>query len=263
MPASMIYTPMSSPLDGGSYRVLSWILWEAHYNDRWPRLEDEPGDLLVRYCGNAMRDGAGLDREKGYAGVRNALQTLTRIRFLVPGSTPAGSAGNLIADAIECPGPHFDVRLPADLSAANWRPLSHYALLNLDHIRRLRQPLDFAIYARACHVARAGQPQFEIGLAEIASISGTKQQPGWAALRRLFLGSCARVAAAVDGRFVIQAWCGGDHHGADRFLVRVGRPGLAMNTRFRPRHRAYFFEVDPSGHRRFIPPKATRREGLA
>jgi hypothetical protein len=128
----------------------------------------------------------------------------------------------------------------------------------MDHIRGLRQPLDFAIYARACEVARARQPQFEMSLADVAWISGSKQGTSWSALRRPFLGACERVAALVGGRLLIQAWCGGDYHGADSFLVRVGVHGHSMNGRFPARHRAYYFEVDPTGSRRYEIPATSR-----
>ena len=88
-----------------------------------------------------------------------------------------GSQGHIVAGFGELPGPTFQVVLPAVLAGENWRPLYRYALLNMDHIRGLRQPLDFAIYARACEIARARQPQFELSLADIARISGSKQGP--------------------------------------------------------------------------------------
>ena len=253
LPASMIHTPMTTQLDGHAFRLLYWILWEAHRHERWPRQEDEPSALEVRYCGNAMRAGAGLTTENGYRGVRAALESLASVKFQGVDDEIWGFQGGIVAGFRELPGPNFQVMLPAVLAAANWRPLARYALLNMDHIRRLRQPLDFAVYVRACEVARARQPQFELSLADIAWISGSRQGTSWAALRRPFLGACERVAALAGGRFLIQAWCCGDYHGADSFLIRVGVHGRPMNHRFPVRHRALYFEVDLAGSRRYEP----------
>lgn len=253
LPSSMIHTPMTTPLDGPAFRLLYWILWEAHHSERWPRQKDEPSALEVRYCGNAMRAGADLTSENGYRGVRAALERLASVRFQGVDDETWGSQGHIVADFRELPGPNFQVVLPALLAGENWRPLSRYALLNMDHIRGLRQPLDFAIYARAGEVARARHPQFELSLTDIARISGSKQGTSWSALRRPFLGACQRVAAQVGGRLLIQAWCGGDYHGADSFLIRVGVHGRPMDSKFPVRHRALYFEIDPAGSRRYEP----------
>ena len=121
--------------------------------------------------------------------------------------------------------PHFDVVLSAALVAEHARPLGRYALLSMEHIRRLRQPLDFAIYARACIVARARQPRFPLNLDEIARICGTKQEVAWRTLRRQVLPAFARVCAATGGRIFIQAWCEGDYHGVDHLSCHVGMAG--------------------------------------
>lgn len=249
LPVSMIYTPMRTPMDGRTWRVLCWILWEAQNRRRWPDQDDEPADICVRYSAHEMRRGAGLESENGYAGVREALGNLTRVRFDVEEAECSG--GRVLLRAHERPGPHFDVVLARELVNSNWRPLSTYALLNMDHIRNLRQPLDFAIYARACLVARARHPQFAISLSEINSIMGT-QHTSWSALQRPFLGACVRVAAEVKGTFLIQGWCGGDFRGLDRLLVRVGAEGEPMKTSFPIRHRARFFRVQPAGWEPFV-----------
>jgi hypothetical protein len=61
------------------------------------------------------------------------------------------------------------------------------------------------------------------------------------------------MARSTGARMLIQAWCGGDHAGIDRLLVRVGLAGQPMDMRFRPQLAQRFFEVDPVGWRSFDP----------
>jgi hypothetical protein len=256
LPSSMIHSLMTVPINGQVLRLLYWILWEAQKEQRWPSPDEDPHSIVVRYCGHAMRKGAALDSENGYGALREALRRLSRVRF-VGCDVGEESAGHVVAEFVERPGPHFDVVLPAVLSGANWRPLARYALVNMDHIRGLRQPLDFALYTRACEVARAYEPRFEMRIQDIASISGAQTQPNWPTLRRPILGACERVAKQTNGRFILQAWCAGDQIGFDRILVRVGLDGQRMRFQFPPRHRAHFFEVDPRGWRRLALPTRT------
>jgi len=254
LPRSMVHARTVEPLDGRSLRLLYWLLWEAHDRGRWPRQDDDPSAMMVRYCANEMRAGAGLDSDNSYRGVREALDRLASARIHGVGETEWGT-GHLVAGFTELPGPHFQIVFPSLLAAANWQPLSRYALVNMGHIRALRRPLDFAIYLRACEVARARHPQFQLGLEEIANISGSEQEVSWSALRRPFLGACERVTAAAGGRLLIQAWCRGDYHGVDSFMIHVGVHGHAMNERFPARHRAHYYEVDANGSRRYQPGK--------
>ena len=239
-PVSLVYRVPTTRLDGKAWRILFWMLWEAHAHGRWGRIEDSQVDLEVRYHAQDMLCGAGLVGEKGYRVLRVALEQLQSVRF-------HGSPDPLILGFVERPGPHFDVVLSAALAAEHARPLGRYALLSMEHIRRLRQPLDFAIYARACLVARARQPRFPLHLDEIAWICGTKQDLAWRTLRRQILPAFARVCAATGGRIVIQAWCEGDYHGIDHLLCHVGMAGDGLSPRFTPRRRAIFFDVGPTG----------------
>lgn len=247
LPTPMIYCPMSEPLDGRTYRVLFWILWDAHKRGLWPGPDDDPVDRHERYSGIDLLDGAGLQSDNGYKGLRAALQKLSGVYFIDDES--GGAPGEHLPILLEeRPGPHFDLLLPRALAATHWTPLSRYALLNMDHIRGLREPLDFAIYARACHVARARHPQFEIDIDEIAAIGGFAQA-SWASLRRPFVGACERVARRVGARLLIQGWCSGHYAGIDRLLVRVGTPGNKIDARFRPQPSSKVFEVDDKGWR--------------
>ena len=241
IPATMLEWLPDAELGGRALKVLHWILWDAHTRNLWPTFEHEPEDRIARLVGEDLRAGAGLQSDNGYAGVRAALDELA-------------DAGpwHLPTLVRECPGPHFDMLLPRSLAIENWRPLNRYALLNMDHIRGLREPLDFLLYARACHVARARHPRFEITLDEIARTVGSRQV-NWATSRRPFRGACLRMARSTGARMLIQAWCGGDHAGIDRLLVRVGLAGQPMDMRFRPQLAQRFFEVDPVGCRSFDP----------
>ena len=241
LPVPMLEWLFSGKLGGRALRVLLWILWDAQQRDVWPQLEDEPVDKIVRLARRDLSAGAGLDPDNGHAGVRDALRRLADL-----------GSGDLPTLLNEGPGPYFDVLLPRALAEENWRPLERYALLNMDHIRQLREPLDFALYACACLVARARRPQFELTLDEIAGAAGSRQV-NWDASRRPFRGACERVARVTGARLLIQGWCGGDHAGIDRLLVRVGLPGQAMDTRFRPQVSQRFFEADPDGWRPFDP----------
>ena len=239
-PASLVYRVPTTRLDGKAWRILLWMLWEAHARSRWRRVEEPQVELEVRYHAQDMLGGAGLIGEKGYRGLRVALEQLQAVRF-------HGEPDPLILGFVERPGPHFDVVLSAAIAAEHARPLGRYALLNLEHIRRLRQPLDFAVYARACLVARAREPRFHLRLDEIAWICGTKQDLAWRTLRRQILPAFTRVCAATGGRIVIQAWCEGDYHGIDHLLCHVGMAGDGFSPRFTPRRRAIFFDVGPTG----------------
>jgi hypothetical protein len=116
LPSSMVHTPMTTQLDGRTLRVLYWIMWEAHDRARWPRQEDEPSDVEVRYCGNAMRAGAGLETDNGYRGVRSALERLARVQFQGVDDDVWGPGRHIVTDFAELPGPHFQVVLPAVLA---------------------------------------------------------------------------------------------------------------------------------------------------
>jgi hypothetical protein len=48
-PASLVYRVPASRLDGKAWRILFWMLWEAHARSRWGRVEDPQVDLEVRY----------------------------------------------------------------------------------------------------------------------------------------------------------------------------------------------------------------------
>ena len=200
-PASLVYRVRTTRLDGQARKILFWMLWDAHARSRWGRIDDPQVDLEVRYHAQDMLCGAGLIGEKGYRGLRVALEQLQAVRF-------HGAPDPLILGFVERPGPHFDVVLSAALAAEHARPLGRYALLNMEHIRCLRQPLDFAIYARACLVARARQPRFRLHLDEIAWIAARSKMWHGARCGGRFSGLCPRLRGD-GGRIIIQAWCEG------------------------------------------------------
>jgi hypothetical protein len=240
VPASLVFLVPSTPFHGTTCKVFAWILWETNRRNLWPSVDDEPLGAIVRYCARDMLEGAGLASRNGYGELRKSMRQLRDARF-------SDTTAPLIIDYTERPGPHFDIALPTELFFAHARPLSRYALLSMQHIRNLKQSLDMALYARACLVARARHPRFEIGLDEIAWITGSTQHTSWRTLRRKVLASFIRVCAATQGRVVIQGWCSGDYPGIDRLLCHVG---LATDTdlpRFHPRPQAIVLDVRPKG----------------
>jgi hypothetical protein len=200
-PAFMIEAPLYAPMSGSAYRVLYWLLWFMHSQELWPTHDDDPEDLPMRLCGREMLEGAGLAGHRGYSILRESLNELKGNGLL--GRLDDGHVrivSGLIASYKERPGPHFDIIVPEALAQINRRPLKRYGLLNLDHIRQLRQPLDYELYARACGVARARVPRFELYLRDVAAISGNRSQD-WASLRRPFFGACSRIGAATGCQF--------------------------------------------------------------
>lgn len=243
MPRWLVNAVPITFIDGRACKLLLWILWEAHAKSRWPAAGQEPEDMLVRYHAQDMLAGVGLKATEGYAGIRDALGQITALRY-------HGLPDPLVPSFIELPGPHFDVLLSAELAALHARPLGQYGLLNMDHVRQLKTPLDISLYARACHVARARQPQFEIMLDEIACLCGTTQQVSWRTLRRQLLDAITRVCAATGGRVHVQGWCSGDRPGVDRLRCHVSVVGAKVAPRCPPRHGAIYFDVQSDGPRR-------------
>ena len=250
LPRYMIETPLGAPLRGPSYRLFYWLMWKMHAKDYWPYEEDEPCDILIRVCADEMRRGAGLAGHKDYGVLRSSLQQLQGTGYLnlfPDGSVKVGVP--LMLDVEERPGTHFDIIFSEALAQVNWRPLKRYGLLNLDHIVGLCQPLDFEVYTRACQAARARHPVFEIGLGELALLSGTTQTPSWSTLRKAVLGAHARVARATSCRFMVQVLWSGDLAGADLLRVHVGMPDRQPKWPFAWKHRARYFEIDAKGCR--------------
>lgn len=259
LPRYMIETPLDTALRGPSYRVLYWLMWTMHTNNLWPNQEDDPCDIAIRVCGNEMLRGAGLAGHNDYGELRSSLQQLQGTGYLncfPDGCVEVGVP--LIRSVTERPGPHFDIVFPAAFARVNWRPLRRYGLLNLDHILALRQPLDFEVYARACQVARAQHPVFDVALSELALRSGTTQTPSWSTIRKSALGAHERVARATGCRFIVQVSWSGNLAGADHLRVHVGMPDRQPKWPFAGKHRARYFEIDAQGHRA-IPGEAVKR----
>jgi hypothetical protein len=250
LPRYMIETPLDTALRGPSYRVLYWLMWRMHANNRWPNQEDDPCDIAIRVCAAEMLRGAGVAGHKDYGVLRTSLQQLQGTGYLnhfPDGSVRVGVP--LFLDVEERPGPHFDIVFSATFARVNGRPLNRYGLLNLDHVVGLHQPLDFEVYARACQVARARHPVFDMDLDELALRAGTTLTPSWSTLRKAVLGAHARVARATGCRFIMQASWSGNLNGVDHLRVHVGMPDRKPKWPFAWRHRARYFQIDAQGHR--------------
>ncbi len=241
LPVPMLEWLFSGKLNGRALRVLLWILWDAQQRDVWPQLEDEPVDKIVRLARRDLSAGAGLDPDNGYAGVRDALRRLADL-----------GSGDLPTLLNEGPGPYFDVCCPArsrkrtgdpsnDMRCSTWITSANCASRSISRSTR----------ARAWSPER-GTPSSSSRSTRSPGPTGSRQV-NWDASRRPFRGACERVARVTGARLLIQGWCGGDHAGIDRLLVRVGLPGQAMDTRFRPQVSQRFFEADPDGWRPFDP----------
>lgn len=244
LPAPLIFLEPTTMLGSAACKVFAWMLWHAHRTHLWRRAETEEDGIAVRFHGRDMLNGAGFASRKGYGELRAALSALAGARF-------RGTDACLVSSYDERPGPHFDVTFPPELIIAHARPLARYALVNMAHIRALKQPLDMAIYARACLVARARHARFEIGLDEMAAIAGATGYISWSVLRRQVLASFVRVCAATGGRIVIQGRCSGDRPGVDRLLCHVGLATDVERPRFHPRPQAIVIDVTPAGASRF------------
>jgi hypothetical protein len=243
VPLPLIHAEPTTPMDGRACRVLAWILAEAHASSLWPTVDQEPADTLVRHQGQALLAGAGLDPRQGYNGLRKALAQVVALQY-------DGIQGSLIWDCSERPGRNFDILLSATLMQLHARPLGSYALLNMAHVRQLTEALDLALYARACHVARAWHPVFEMSINEVACYCRTGQVISWRSLRRQFLASITRVCAATGGRCVVQGWCSGEIAGIDRLRIHVGMANDNGVPKLRLQHGAIFFDVRPQGAQR-------------
>lgn len=242
MPAVLATAVPSTPIDGRAAKVFAWLLWEAHTYGRWPNHRQEPADLLVRHHAHDILAGAGLPRSH-FRYLAQILAQLTELRC-------HGLDDAFVVDFVERPGRHVDIRLSAHLAARNWRPLRHYALLSMDHIRPLKTTLDVSLYARACQIARQRQPVFEIGLNEIAWLCNSTRGVEWRALRRQVLQSMIRICKITGGRIVVQAWCSGEFRGIDLLRCHVGTDGDPAMPRFPPKHGAIHFDIGPGGARR-------------
>lgn len=252
LPAALVSAVPSTPIDGGAAKVLSWLLWEAHSNSRWPKQDDDPAEMLVRYHAVDILAGAGLPH-RDYQRLRDAFRQLLNLRC-------HGFPDAFVLDVTELPGPHFEVCFSAFLAECNCHPLAQYALLSMDHIRKLGTTLEVALYARACQVARQKRPVFEIGLLDIAWLCNSVQAISWRTLRRHVLQSLSRICAATGARVVMQGWCCGDFHGVDRLRCHVGLEGETRMPRFPPRHGALYFDIGPNGWRRIVPSVAAKEQ---
>ena len=252
LPVPLLAASTTRPLDGTAWRVLAFLLWEAHRTERWPRAGEEPVSIRVRYCMASIRAGAGLEAAKDYGALRRALAALARTSFLI-GHEDGVVECPIILDPEERPGSHVDLTLSGGLMAVHARPLGHYALLNILQIRDLTKPLDVVLYARACQVARQRMPVFELPLAVVAETVGVASSD-WRALRRPFLGACRRVAARTGAQFRLQGWCSGDTDGGIDVVRLQVQAGTKRAWRpFRPKHCAILLEIDGTGHRPFAP----------
>lgn len=252
LPATLLAAATTRPLDGAARRVLAFLLWEAHRNERWPCAGEEPLPIRIRQSLAFIRTGAGLEAANDYAAPRGALAALAQTSFLIDHEDLVIECP-IILDPKERPGGHVGLTLSAALTAVHARPLGRYALLNILQIRDLTKALDVVLYARACQVARQRMPAFELPLRAAARTAGAASED-WRALRHPLLGACRRVAARTGARFRLKGWCSGDTGGGVdvvRLQVQAGpkRPWRP----FRPRHNAIHLEIDGTGHRPFAP----------
>jgi hypothetical protein len=253
LPAALIDTIPTRPLDGAARRVLAFLLWEAHRLDRWPGAGEHAAPIPVHLPLADIRKGAGLEAAKDYRTVRRALDDLTGTGFVL------FREGAVVTCPILCdlragPGLTVHLTLSATLAALHARPLDRYALVNIVQMRDLKKPADLHLYARACLIARQHRPVLELPLVSCARMAGLPGEE-WGALRRPLVGACRRVAARTGIRFRLQAWCCGRTDGIDTLRVEVAtgkRPWLLL----RSHHRAIHLEIDAGSVRPFAPGSA-------
>jgi hypothetical protein len=263
LPSLLVEASTRMPLDGPAWRVLCFLLWEAHRMERWPGQAEEPAEVQVRYPAADILKGAGLASGKDYRPLHAALAAIEAAWFVVEQDGKRKWLP-IIADPDRLSDNTVALTLTSHLAWAHWRPLDQYALLNITQINKLSKPLDVALYIRACAVVRRQHPFFELTLDQIAGIGGLPGDPDWSDLRRSLLGACSRVAALTGARFRLQAYRSGGRPGSDRIRVQVqgkidvtveakaGKFGSTAGRRWKPfrvEHKALFYEVDGEGHR--------------
>lgn len=247
LPAELVISPTTIPLNGPCRRVLAWILWDVARQGLWPA-EEEPAPIRLRHYLADIRAGAGLEGGNDYRSVTAALATLAQARYVFSlGEEHVGFP--ILQEVTRLRGHFVEYVVSSFLADRHQRPLDRYALLNLEQIRELQRPLDFLVYERACLVARMRHPQFTMGLWDLA-MGIREESASWTALRRPFLGACQRVAAVVEARFRIEAWCSGEAACLDTFRIMPRRLADRSNSGLRRRPRALLFEVDATGSRR-------------
>lgn len=244
IPHILVGAPTLLPVNNIAKRVFSWILWDAARKGAWPRNEDPAGRIRFRHAAACMRAGAGLDRAKDYRAIRASLHKLELEQFIFPVEGGGTFLVPMLRDVEWLPGHHVEYDLSEELVALHRQPLGRYALLNLDHIREMKRPLDHLIYEHACLVARMRQPQFTLHLWQIARAVDVASG-SWSAVRRQFLGACQRVAAITCVQFHIVARCTGDAPCIDTFRIlpqRLGAPPPSKREL-----RSLLFHVDAGG----------------
>lgn len=254
LPAALIDTIPTRPLNGAARRVLAFLLWEAHRLDRWPGAGAQAGPIAVGLPLADIRTGAGLEAAKDYRAVCRALDALAGTGLILARNNGEDVTCPILCDWKTGLGHTAHLTLSASLAALHARPLDRYALLNILQMRDLTKPADFYLYARACLVARQHRAVFELPLSSFARMAGLPGEE-WGTLRRPLVGACRRVAARTGIRFRLQTWCSGREGGIDTLRVEVAtgtRPWLLL----RSHHRAIHLEVDAGGVRPFAPGSA-------
>ena len=246
LPASLVFAPTTIPLNGPARRVLSWVLWDAAQQELWPTYQHEPMPIVVRRHADDIRAGVGLEAARDYRTLNAALRRLAQARLVF--KMDGEQVGVPIFQQVDfLPGSHVEYVLSAPLARLHWRPLNRYALVNLEHIRRLKRPLDHLVYEHACLVARMQRPQFMLQLMDLVEVANIPSGC-WSAVKRPFLGACRRVAAAVGAQLRVIAWCAGDASCADTYRILPQRLGAAAPAKRQPRSRHYL--VDGRGVQR-------------
>jgi hypothetical protein len=254
LPAPLIDTIPTRPLDGTARRVLAFLLWEAHRLDRWPGAGGHAAPIAVELPLADIRTGAGLEAAKDYRAVCRALDALARTGLILV------QEGEVVTCPILCgwtkgPGLYAHLTLSDTLAALHARPLDRYALINIVQMRDLKKPADLYLYARACLVARQRRPVFELPLVSLARMTGLPGEE-WGTLRRPLIGACRRVAARTGIRFRLQAWCSGRTGGIDTLRVEVAADPTRRWLLLRSHYRAIHLEIDATGVRPFEPGSA-------
>jgi hypothetical protein len=241
LPASLIFAPTTMALNVPTRRVLSWIFWDAAQQDLWPNCESEPAPITVRRHRDDIRTGIGREASNDYRAVHAGLRMLAQTRFVF--EVEGENKGIPILEEVAfLHRGNVEYVVSPWIAELHWRPLKQYALVNLDHIRQLSQPLDHLIYEHACLVAQMRRPEFTLRLWRVAEIANVRSE-SWSSVKDPLLGACRRVAAAVGAQFRVIAWCAGDMPCNDTFRIMPQRLGSAAPPKRQPRSQQYLIDA--------------------
>jgi hypothetical protein len=203
--------------------------------------------IRVRHRAADIRAGAGLEDANDYRALNGAFMALSHATFLFVSEEDEPLAVPILREVVRLHRNHVEYELSAMLASFHRRSMDRYALLNMDHIRKLKRPLDHVVYEHGCLVVRMRHPEFTLQLWQLARFAKARSAT-WSAVKGPFLGACQRVAAVVGAQFRIIARCTGDAPCVDEFRVMPQRPGAAVAPQREPG--ALLFLFDAEGARR-------------